>query len=1592
MGCLMHKNINWILFFVCVLFAQANARETKFSPYFVDVTTGRYCPIEKDIIVQGPLPFVLERSWEYESSSDTAFIFGWAIKAVPLSPQFDGLELVEKKFTDGNLKSVEVLGKSKETTYGSVSVDTLDFATLNLKTHHGISIKYQHEYQHLSKVIHHDGSQITYEYYCHPTTGELLITKRDEGDNRYLINEYYEFGINDMGDQIIVIDDIDDPRIAKMRLQKAPAGTDDTPVIVAKYFYEHAKTIVQDAYGKETIYLLDEDETCVFQIEEPFNTEQESHKRIHRYFWRLHPVTNERLLTSEVLTDETGHIFECKTKQYNAQAKLIKETLWGNLSGQCMHQLTIQSNGVPHENGIEHFSTYYAYYESMPDLVKEQWEDSGKGIEWIYNDQGYLIRKSYKNHGKIIGSQHFIYNEEGILCGYCDEKPGENGHYIEATYILSDDDATKGMPYLIEEKGIDEEGERTLIRTTYKQYTDRAELQKLRVFNGHGDCLQESAAAYDLSGRPVFVCDTNGQSGHFIYDIHGNVLLSSDDASKTIKTSQYDYSNRVIRTDERLHDGQLLSSCYRYNFLNQAVIFEDNFGNETRYLYDAWNRLKAIIYPTVTNENGDYENPIVKYKYDIADNKTMIIDPKGYATRISYNTRHQPIEIVYPDKSVEIMEYALDGRILALTSKNGAKTIYQYDELGQLIGEDEIAGFDPPSAIKVYDRSDWVADTEEIHFEPLRGQNLSKKSRVNANGSIEEITFDALGRPECIIVFNSLGQLLAKQILRYDLVGNKVGQIDYAIANGEEKRLSWTCWKYGPANRLEAMIEGVESEAEKLTQYYYNEQGEMAEICKPDGTSLIWEYDDAGRVIRFYASDFSFAYDYKYEEGNAIRFVENLQSHQISVRNFDKSGCLTEELLQNGLHVKRDIDDQGRISLLHLPDGSAIKYVYDEDHLSKIERLCSSGNILYAYEYLKYDEKGRPLTAQLIGSLGTISFTWDEDGHCIAIDSPYYSEDLEIVHGCLKTQSIQTRLGKITNQFQYDELQQLIEETGIITNSYRYDSTLNRLSKNNAPVSVNSLNQTVQDKKNQYVYDRSGNLIQKNSGNQTTFYLYDALNRLTEAHRPEAFRIKYTYDAFHRRMSRSCSLWNNKLESWETTPETYFLYDDNQEIGAADDFGNIVELRVLGNGLGAEIGAAVAIELKGDIYAPIHDHRGNIVCLINARSNQPVEYYLYSAYGEPAILNGYGEQIERSLVGNPWRFSSKRCDDETGLVHYGRRDYDPAQGKWISPDPFGFVESPNRYAFLLNNPMLLVDFYGLFSIQAVWQNFKEAAVKWLYTASDLYNKAFSTAYTKIGQIGEFLMGKNLFLISGFYVEPPDYGTYGKGELFPKLRITFINGLFNLKHHFLYLIKLISESYGGNNVHYIYKGIEGWGKDMYKSLFIKAFKFISKDARQLAATWKKLIEEMGGVKEGGVIIHFAHSIGGTETARARKLMQPEELGMIRVVTFGSPTMVSKDGFQDVVNIISCRDGVSMGFDPLEYFKALMNHECNFDPLGYFRALMGTDCNIVMIGTFKRCFTCNFKDHNFVMYWDHWLTFEDPKWSVFVPKTETPGCIN
>ena len=63
--------------------------------------------------------------------------------------------------------------------------------------------------------------------------------------------------------------------------------------------------------------------------------------------------------------------------------------------------------------------------------------------------------------------------------------------------------------------------------------------------------------------------------------------------------------------------------------------------------------------------------------------------------------------------------------------------------------------------------------------------------------------------------------------------------------------------------------------------------------------------------------------------------------------------------------------------------------------------------------------------------------------------------------------------------------------------------------------------------------------------------------------------------------------------------------------------------------------------------------------------------------------------------GNPFRFSTKYVDTESGLIYYGFRYYSPSLGRFLNRDPLGEAGGQNLYCFVENDPVNNWDYFGM---------------------------------------------------------------------------------------------------------------------------------------------------------------------------------------------------------------------------------------------------------------------------------------------------------
>jgi RHS repeat-associated protein len=119
------------------------------------------------------------------------------------------------------------------------------------------------------------------------------------------------------------------------------------------------------------------------------------------------------------------------------------------------------------------------------------------------------------------------------------------------------------------------------------------------------------------------------------------------------------------------------------------------------------------------------------------------------------------------------------------------------------------------------------------------------------------------------------------------------------------------------------------------------------------------------------------------------------------------------------------------------------------------------------------------------------------------------------------------------------------------------------------------------------------------------------------------------------------------------------------------------------------IGGLVQASLDGTNVFYVYDGNGNVMRLVDDTGTNIVASYTYDPYGNLIAQSG------RMASANPYRFSTKYFDTETGLYYYGYRYYHPEMGRWVSRDPIQEAGGLNLYGYVQNGPVSNLDRLGL---------------------------------------------------------------------------------------------------------------------------------------------------------------------------------------------------------------------------------------------------------------------------------------------------------
>jgi RHS repeat-associated protein len=205
--------------------------------------------------------------------------------------------------------------------------------------------------------------------------------------------------------------------------------------------------------------------------------------------------------------------------------------------------------------------------------------------------------------------------------------------------------------------------------------------------------------------------------------------------------------------------------------------------------------------------------------------------------------------------------------------------------------------------------------------------------------------------------------------------------------------------------------------------------------------------------------------------------------------------------------------------------------------------------------------------------------------------------------------------------------------------------------------------------------------------------VYDYRNQMVQFTDGAGVMTAYRYDALGRRIEKVVDAGG----AGETV--TRFYYDGDRVVEEQDSAGATLATYVYGNYIDEVLTMRRLVEPgtpgyggsePGEADYWFHtDDQYSAVALTDA-NGAVVERYEYNDYGQPSFFDNAGTPLTATAVGNPYLYTGRRHDPETGFHWYRTRYLDPATGRFTTRDTIGTWGDPtnlgNAYSYVGNNP------------------------------------------------------------------------------------------------------------------------------------------------------------------------------------------------------------------------------------------------------------------------------------------------------------------
>jgi len=600
------------------------------------------------------------------------------------------------------------------------------------------------------------------------------------------------------------------------------------------------------------------------------------------------------------------------------------------------------------------------------------------------------------------------------------------------------------------------------------------------------------------------------------------------------------------------------------------------------------------------------------------------------------------------------------ARTSTTTSPEGRNTVTTFDSLGHVIKR-QVGNLEPAS---------YTVDSNGRVIAVLRGTRTTSfsydpsswlASISNPLGQSTTFAHDPVGRVTGITEPDQ-----NKIASSFDLNGNLLGITPSGRGSHN--------FSYAAGDLLDSYVPpALSGSTNTSTKYTYNGDDQIATITRPDGSTLSATYDSSsGHLSQLTFADGSISYTYSTTTGQLSSLTApdakaSYSYHGNLLAGTSWSGPFSSTYSQNINDDLQVVSDSAA--------GSSVSYTYDKDGL-----VLTAGT-----ETITRDTQTALITGTALGTI-VDGYTYDNCGDLSEYQASIGSSalyDVQITRddlGRIATRNETIQGTSHNDSFAYDSLGRLTQVTrdGVTTATYAYDANGNRTSVE----TTNTLENAAFDAQDRLVtagstnctYSSNGELLQKQQGTDTTALTYNGLGLLKKVVMPSGKIIEYLLDGEGRRIGKKVN--GTLAQGW--------LYKDALAPVAAVDANGTLQQRYV---FASRSQVPDFMTQGTNTYRIIADERGSVRLAVDTSTGEVKQRLDYDAWGNVTQNSNPGFQ--------PFGFAGGLYDSDTGLVHFGVREYDSTVGRWLSKDPILFNGGQaNIYVYVGNDPVNYFDPVG----------------------------------------------------------------------------------------------------------------------------------------------------------------------------------------------------------------------------------------------------------------------------------------------------------